>query len=875
MGAESKGTKATNTNKEASAKNAAVWAPWVEPSFPFFSSVLDARVSGTASPLNNLTPRGLILNLGRGKWACFDTDLLRISAIWSGKSVTPEGLGPLSYADRSKKTDEGQRKLPIPEGLVWLANGIYPGWQAGETLQLVDPREPGPVIQEVGRGPLPSKLGRFESVSHTSEGLCLEYTVAGTQIKEWISTQEGADMVRRRFVVAPSKSPLTVILGRKHEEGEPLKAVTVAIIGGEKTASLLSEESRVWAVRIAPHTNSFEFNILISPGDLKAEVLERIKLKKTEEPSKPRWPEIIRTQTMRSQKTGPYVIDDIPLPLSNPWKRNVRPVDLKFFRDGTAACVTFDGDVWKISGLNEPAGEVSWKRFASGLHEPMSLVIRNEEIFVYDRHGIWQLRDNSGTGEADECRMFANNFAQTAETRDFASAMKLAPDGSFIISKGGQQGTTLGKHNGMVLRVAPDGQTTSVLGWGFRGPFLGVHPETGAVTVSDQEGNYVPTTPLHLLSDKNEYHGFLSALLAPEKYPAPIADPLVWIPHTVNASALTQTWLVGAKMGPLNGQLLHFGYNRPEVFEVLLNKRSSKPQAAVLSLTRELEFPPMNGSVNPVDGQLYVTGFVGWGTNAVRDGGMARIRYTDAPFTLPTELVPMDQGVLLRFNIPMDAAKAAVLANYSVERWNYQRTFKYGSPHLKLDGSPGQDRMPLGSVYLSKDQKAVFIGIPDMKPVMQMRVGWDLESAAKVPMRQDAFFTPYELQKFDPVAEGFGEIQVNLEAKQVAEKTEMASSAEDGSTLFNTFGCVACHSTDGSMVGKLGPTWKGLFGSKRHFSDGTQATADETYIRQSIMDPGAKIVSGYENSESGMPNYSGVLSPAQIESMVLFIKSLQ
>ncbi len=79
------------------------WADWVEPGFPFFSSVLDARKAGAGLPENNLTPRGLVLNLGHGCWACFDTDLLRVAAIWDGKGVTPEALAPLSYHDAGRR----------------------------------------------------------------------------------------------------------------------------------------------------------------------------------------------------------------------------------------------------------------------------------------------------------------------------------------------------------------------------------------------------------------------------------------------------------------------------------------------------------------------------------------------------------------------------------------------------------------------------------------------------------------------------------------------------------------------------------------------------------------------------------------------------
>ena len=88
------------------------------------------------------------------------------------------------------------------------------------------------------------------------------------------------------------------------------------------------------------------------------------------------------------------------------------------------------------------------------------------------------------------------------------------------------------------------------------------------------------------------------------------------------------------------------------------------------------------------------------------------------------------------------------------------------------------------------------------------------------------------------------------------------------------FGCMACHSTDGSMLGKVGPSWKGLFGSTRLFADGTSAVADADYLRQSIIEPSAKVVRGFEKAESGMPIYGGVLSDSQLASVIEFIKNL-
>jgi hypothetical protein len=90
-----------------------------------------------------------------------------------------------------------------------------------------------------------------------------------------------------------------------------------------------------------------------------------------------------------------------------------------------------------------------------------------------------------------------------------------------------------------------------VLGYGFRQPNISVNPRTGLVISSDQQGHYIPTTPLHIVRDR-QFYGFLSDKLPREVYPAPIAEPLTWIPHATNASAMSQVWLYGARMGPLN-----------------------------------------------------------------------------------------------------------------------------------------------------------------------------------------------------------------------------------------------------------------------------------------------------------------------------------
>lgn len=91
---------------------------------------------------------------------------------------------------------------------------------------------------------------------------------------------------------------------------------------------------------------------------------------------------------------------------------------------------------------------------------------------------------------------------------------------------------------------------------------------------------------------------------------------------------------------------------------------------------------------------------------------------------------------------------------------------------------------------------------------------------------------------------------------------------DKGKQLALQNGCLSCHSIDGTSG--AGPTWKGLFGKERELEDGTTVTADEAYLRESILDPSAKVVKSY----SAMPSIGGPFSDEQLQALIAYIKSL-
>ncbi len=96
------------------------------------------------------------------------------------------------------------------------------------------------------------------------------------------------------------------------------------------------------------------------------------------------------------------------------------------------------------------------------------------------------------------------------------------------------------------------------------------------------------------------------------------------------------------------------------------------------------------------------------------------------------------------------------------------------------------------------------------------------------------------------------------------------SLADYGARLFSQKACITCHSVDGKAG--TGPTFKGVFAHTVELEGGTSVQVDENYIRESILEPKAKVVKGFQPV---MPTYQGLLKDKQIDAIVEYIKTLK
>jgi cytochrome c oxidase subunit 2 len=91
--------------------------------------------------------------------------------------------------------------------------------------------------------------------------------------------------------------------------------------------------------------------------------------------------------------------------------------------------------------------------------------------------------------------------------------------------------------------------------------------------------------------------------------------------------------------------------------------------------------------------------------------------------------------------------------------------------------------------------------------------------------------------------------------------------------LYASLGCQGRHAVDGSKG--VGPTFKGVAGSKVQLSDGSTVTADDAYLTESIRDPDKQIVKGFPKGLMAATIKPGSLSEADAADLVAYIKSLK
>lgn len=542
--------------------------------------------------------------------------------------------------------------------------------------------------------------------------------------------------------------------------------LVVAAIGDKGTAELRVAGTRILMV-VPPHAAKVALTLRHGSGDKQAvdvfsESLQRAGRPEPLQPhtkgGPPRWGSPIITQGKRGVDEGAYAVDTLTIPMDNKYGSRMRVCGLDFFADGRAAVSTWNGDVWIVSGIDDKLQELQWRRYATGLFDPLGLRIVDGKVYVHGRDGITRLHDLNGDGEADFYECFNNEVHATRGFHEFSFDLQTDAAGNFYFSKGGPVNPggrgfqQIAEHHGTIMKLSPDGQRLEVIATGLRAPNgIGVGPH-GEITSGDNEGTWMPRCRLNFFTRPGFYAGVKDTA-----HRTPVPDqpdlPLCWLPMEVDNSGGGQVWVTSDRWGPWKGRLLHMSYGTSSLYLALAQMASDQIQGGVVRFPVDFTSSCMRARFHPVDGQLYVTGFQGWQTNAGQEGGFNRVRYTGKPVLMPTDLRVTDKGIHLTFLEPLDPESAGDPGSYGVEIWNYLYSQAYGSPEISIlhperkreQGKENRDPLPIVSAKLSDDRRSVFLEVPAIQPVMQMKISWNIESAKGEKMRGELHNTIHAL----------------------------------------------------------------------------------------------------------------------------------
>jgi putative heme-binding domain-containing protein len=443
-----------------------------------------------------------------------------------------------------------------------------------------------------------------------------------------------------------------------------------------------------------------------------------------------RWPETLTTSGTLGSSINGYALDAIELPFENPWNAWLRTSALDFFDDGRCVVTTHGGDVFIISGIDDDLEKVTWKRFAAGLFEPFGVRVVDGQIFVTCHDGLKRLHDVNADGEADFIEAFWNDDDVSSVFHAYSFDLQTDSQGNFYLAKAGQH-TDHGRP-GSIMRIPPEGGSAEVVAWGIRTPNgMGILPDD-RLTVSDNQGPWMPASKISLIREgsflgnmpqNDEQTAWLKARHG-GSLPTDFEEPIVWMPQEVDSSSGGQVWAGDERLGPLAGRLIHSSFGKGWLYTLSLQEIGETMQGTIIPLPHQWSAGVMRLRINPADGQLYGVGLSGWqGPRNGLDGCLERLRFTGEPVQMVERVEVVPEGIELTFSFDVDPASVQRPGAFDAEMWNYLWSKRYGSDQFSIRNPEerGHDPLAIETVEIVSPRQLRLV-IPDLAICDQLQL---------------------------------------------------------------------------------------------------------------------------------------------------------
>ena len=385
------------------------------------------------------------------------------------------------------------------------------------------------------------------------------------------------------------------------------------------------------------------------------------------------------------------------------------------------------GEVWVLEKAYSEPGKEKWRRFADGLTEPTGLLLDDDgSVVVAHKPELTRLLDTDQDGVADEYINLADNWEFHDNYHEYNFGPVKDHQGNYYgtlnLGHGNPKAFSLGTmdseggYRGWAYQVSREGEFKPFAS-GLRSPAgVGSSPQ-GEIFYTDNQGDWVPTSKLHII-EQDKFYGHPVSLrddpnfeidkirkMQPEDFAKFMEKPVVWIPHleVANSPGNPEWDTTEGKFGPFAGQIFIGDQTQSNVFRALIEKVNGQYQGAVINFINGFQSGNIRVKFDP-QGQLWIGQTArGWGSTGGKPHGLQKVVWdgTTQPFEL-LDINITEKGFKLQFTQPVSPQSITV----SAEQWHYYYSGNYGSD--KMDLKP----VNIQKSALSQDGKTLNIELP-------------------------------------------------------------------------------------------------------------------------------------------------------------------
>lgn len=388
---------------------------------------------------------------------------------------------------------------------------------------------------------------------------------------------------------------------------------------------------------------------------------------------------------------------------------------IDFYSDGRMAVCTWDslGPVYVVENWQSgDTSQMTVKRIASGLAEPLGLKIVDDELYILQKQELTKLIDHDGDQIIDEYQTVSDGWKVSSNFHEFAFGL-VYKEGHFYatlataILPGGASADPQIPDRGKVVKINKETGATEFIAHGLRTPNgIGLGME-GELFVADNQGDWLPSSKIVHIQE-GEWYGsrsvdFEGTASLKEKL------PVAWLPQDEIGNSPSTP--VGIEVGPYAGQMIHGEVTHGGVKRVFVEEVNGQLQGALFRFTQGLE-AGVNRIVWAPDGSLVIGG-VGstgnWGHTGKLWYGLQRMVYNEKTTFEMLKIESRTNGFEIEFTEPIDANVQLEPSDFLIQQWYYKPTAAYGGPKLDLE------ELKPSKLSVSEDRKKVMITLPGIK----------------------------------------------------------------------------------------------------------------------------------------------------------------